>query len=148
VIVTLAGASRNPSTRASQASLAISFGPDSPLNQTAVVPPEHYLQTTQFAEICAARRVMDWFQHHSWKDFKGIVVVTDSEYLFTAMTEWIFYAERRGGLPAVEGTYEWHLQELHTEIVAAEAMLPLGVRFWKVRREDNAEAVRLAESVL
>jgi ribonuclease HI len=107
-------------------------------------------QTSQRAEILAAstalRKASVLFAENI--SVGTIVLLSDSQYVVGAMTEWVFRWKENGWKnaagKAVENKREF--QELDELIEQVEEDHGLAVRFWLVRREDNARADELAKA--
>jgi ribonuclease HI len=77
------------------------------------------------------------------------MIVTDSDYLFRAITDYVFRWEQNGylnarGLPVTNGPA---FKQLHRMLCTWEANRS-AIRFWRVPREQNSKADSLAKSAL
>jgi ribonuclease HI len=133
------------------AGFGIYHGPESRFNSCGRLP-NTLRQTSQAAEIHAAYRAITWnlgnhLGAHEWQN--GVVIVTDSDYLFRGITDWVYKWEQNGyqnadGMPVINGA---EFKKLHNALCYWEDQ-GLPIRFWKVPREQNAKADSLAESAV
>ncbi|CAM6111414.1 unnamed protein product [Calypogeia fissa] len=124
---------------------------DSPFTCAGRVPKEAN-QTIEAAEIFAALEAVEMAKGNlvPRKLCKtGVVIITDSSYLFEAVTKYT-YSWLSNGLKNLEAhlaTNRAAIMELHRTIEELEDC-GISVCFWKVLREDNLESHRLARVAL
>ncbi|KXN92149.1 Ribonuclease H1 [Leucoagaricus sp. SymC.cos] len=106
-------------------------------------------QTSQRAElygtIYALRQARRFEQDGYFVNYDGLVIITDSAYVVNVMTNWIYRWKRNGWMTSngnrVANVDD--IKELDRNIRFLEKK-NVSVRFWKVDREYNDEADRLA----
>jgi ribonuclease HI len=107
--------------------------------------PAEQKKTSQNAEIFAAQTALENGQGALGLDTTQLVVITDSDYLTKCMSKYIYKWLRNGFLDA-EGkkVVNWKaLQALHEQVECMESE-EVKVCFWRVPREQNENADRLA----
>ncbi|KAL2642452.1 hypothetical protein R1flu_010039 [Riccia fluitans] len=149
VVIAIRGACRGNGTCTAKAAYGVFFGRASSHNKYGLLPEDEQ-HTSQNAEIYAARMVLDlagkMFQDNP--TVKGINLITGSSFLTKAMTdqihEWLenwFVTSSRG--PASRITNADAIRHLNQTIESLESG-GLSVRFWLVRKDQNADADTLA----
>ncbi|KAJ7286775.1 ribonuclease H-like domain-containing protein [Mycena rebaudengoi] len=135
VIICVDGACAGNGTPAARAGVGIYFGPGSPHNASQRIT-DGGAQTSQRAEILAATTALR----------KAIVLLTDSQYVVGAMTEWVFGWKDNAWKNTKGKTVEnKEFQELDALIEQLEED-GLDVKFWLVGREHNEKADELAKA--
>ncbi|TGJ87518.1 hypothetical protein E0Z10_g1259 [Xylaria hypoxylon] len=157
-IVAVDGACRNNGQSDARAALGVFFREGSDWNKSEVLPPHD--TTSQRAELCAALRALQTIDEsvaHEWqysintgKALKRVIVKSDSNYLVQSMTEWIFKWLDNGftnarSQPVVNQDLMKALWQL---IKRMDGEKKIKVLFWKVPREKNEHADRLANAAL
>ncbi|CAM6111514.1 unnamed protein product [Calypogeia fissa] len=89
VVMWIDGACRANGTSMARAAYGVYLGDDSQYN-TSDYLPHHERQTSQAAEIYAANQAMEIVLERIGGEIcrDGVVIVTDSDYLFRAITSW------------------------------------------------------------
>ena len=140
MLIAVDGACSGNGTPLARAGVGIFFGPGSPHNVSEAIAGT---QTSQRAEIIAAikalRKAATLFENVI--TIGKIVLLSDSNYVVSAMTDWIYTWKENGwknanGRP-VENKADF--EELDAVIEQLEED-GLDVNFWLVGREHNAEA--------
>ncbi len=131
--------------------MASTLGPQSPYNEAGCIPVNEP-QTNQYAELKAALAALEALSDKNMLQRFGtrlVVVMTDSSYLATGISEWIWNWRLNGfrnssGTPVVNASM---FLQLHDMI---DAYLDDGVevKFWRVPREWNGDADHLANWAL
>ncbi|KAL2874911.1 hypothetical protein SGCOL_009889 [Colletotrichum sp. CLE4] len=149
MVVYIDGACRNNGTPSAQASWGVYFGPGSRYNACGLLSPD-LPQTNSRAEIEALVQGLRIICDITARDYSlsRIKIVTDSEYLASAMSLWIGEWIENEGLNA-RGKRVAHfevLRELHEQLDEMTYGDDGGrdIMFWAVPREDNTEADALA----
>ncbi|KAI1160609.1 ribonuclease H-like domain-containing protein [Nemania serpens] len=157
-IVAVDGACRNNGQPGARAALGVFFRDDCRWNKSEMLPLRD--TTSQRAELCAALRALetiDNFVAQEWtrsittgKALKRVIVKSDSNYLVQGMTEWILKWLGNGFTTARSQPVENQdlIKELWELIKRMDQQKKIKVLFWKVAREDNADADRLANAAL
>lgn len=157
-IVAVDGACRNNGQPSARASVGVFFRDNSKWNKSEVLPLRD--TTSQRAELCAALRALQTihnFVAHEWqhsittgKALKRVIVKSDSNYLVQGMTEWITKWLGNGFTNARSQPVENQdlIKKLWALITRMSEQKKIQVLFWKVPREDNADADRLANAAL
>jgi len=156
ICVSVDGACSNNGFPDARSASAVYFGPGSVYNWADVLDPNGgHRQTNNYADVFAVIRALRIFQKNrsegycGWNDVNTIVVVTNSDYVFKAMVDYIYkwdmngYTNSRGGI-----VVNWEVfRKLHGLVQDVENE---GIRvfFWKVPRQYNEEADALARSKL
>jgi len=147
------GACSNNGYANARASAGVYFGPHSRYNWKGVLDSNVHRQTNQYAEIFAIIRALRIFQQnrheYHWDEISTIVIVTDSDYVFQAMTCYVDKWRRNGymnakGEPVVNGDKFCQLNAMVEDLEEDG----VDVLFWRVNREFNGNADELAKSVL
>ncbi|CZR53717.1 uncharacterized protein PAC_03597 [Phialocephala subalpina] len=156
IVLNIDGACSKNGRDGAEASYGLYFGDDLDHNRCDFLP-ERYKQTSQAAELYAAKMAL-MIVAGSWEtdedeeeqvDFEGVLAISDSAYLVDGITNWVWTWAENGWLNSAGetvanvGLWRW----LHKNILKLQAM-GLEVRFIYVRREYNQEADELAKSVL
>ena len=157
-IVAVDGACRNNGEPDAKAALGVFFREGSRWNKSELLPVRD--TTSQRAELCAALRALQTindFVAHEWQHsitsnqkLNRVIVKSDSNYLVQGMTEWIFKWLDNGftnarGQPVRNQDL---IKELYQLIESMDRQKTIKVLFWKVGREDNEDADRLANVAL
>ncbi|KAG0637205.1 hypothetical protein HOY80DRAFT_1052385 [Tuber brumale] len=132
------------------------YGLDSPRNSAGTVPEVFYEQSKPHIDLFAAGMVLMHllqsvvnFPNSLNGGIKNVVLVTDSNYLFSCLTEHVYgwqkkgYRNAKGREVSNANAVKW--VENLVENFEGQGV---GVRFWKVDKKDNWEAVDLARRVL
>ena len=138
-----------------RAAAGVYFGEGSPYSWAGELNPQSNRLTDQTAELFATIRALRIFTDQRvrhggpWNDIRTIVLITDSEFVFKAMTRYVWRWQVNGwlnakGLPIVNIK---KIQALHNTILDLEAS---GIRvvLWCVHKNHNTEAIDLAGSFL
>lgn len=147
-------ASNNTAQFSASTSYGIYHGPFSPYNSAGVVPACQ-LQSKPHADLYAAG--MSLSQLHrvvlspvsQTPRVQNIVLVTDSNYLVNCLTQSVHlwnlngYRNAKGKEVANANVLKW----VEGLVVGLENH-GVGVRFWKIDKKENAEAVGVAKKVL
>ncbi|KAF9017298.1 ribonuclease H-like protein [Hymenopellis radicata] len=146
ILISVDGACSRNGTPSARAGVGIFFGPDSPHNISEAIDG---VQTSQRAEILAAIKALKKVSLLLQNVFSvnTIVLLSDSQYVVGAMTEWIFAWKENGWRNANGGVVEnkADFQKLDQLIETLEED-GLDVKFWKVGRENNVHADELAKA--
>jgi ribonuclease HI len=129
-----------------RAGIGIHFGPNSVHNFSSRLP-ETSLQTSQCAELYAALVALVQIQHVAGHTFiDNVVLVTDSAYLVDSITDYIFRWKQNGWINSkgedVANRGLWEKLDLKLIEMRNDG---IGVMFWKVARDQNVEADKLAK---
>ena len=138
-----------------RASVGVYFGPDSAYNWAGILDRNTHPQTSQYAEIFAAIRALRIYRasrsegYRGWDAVETVVVVTDSDYVFRAITDYVYKWEGNNymnsrGVPVVNGRGFRQLNRIVKDLESEG----IAVLFWKVPREYNQEANALAGNEL
>jgi ribonuclease HI len=145
------GCKHNGDPEKAKAAYGCYFGPGSKFNESERVNSS-YLQTSQVAEIISAIKALDIINNKVRKHIGcgEVVIVTDSSYVVEAMTKHIYKWKENGWKTAKKGTVKNKhlLEKLDGMIEELNGNLIEGVKFWKVPREMNVEADKLANEAL
>ncbi|KAK8093394.1 hypothetical protein PG997_000079 [Apiospora hydei] len=155
IIVAVDSACRNNGRPDARAALGVFFRADSKWNRSEVLPPED--ATSQRAELCAALRALELIHQavaHEWEasitcgyPLKRVILKSDSSYLVSSMTEWIF-GWREHGFTTARGKRVQN-RDLFTDLLNWIGLLDdIQIQFWLVRREHNRDADGLANAAL
>ncbi|KAJ7763182.1 ribonuclease H-like domain-containing protein [Mycena maculata] len=146
VLIAVNGACSGNGTPAAHAGVGIFFGPNSPHNVSETISGA---QTSQRAEIIAATKVLRKASAllQDVITIGCVVLLSDSQYVVGAMTEWIFAWKENGWKDARGGPVQnkAEFQELDALIEQLEED-GLDVKVWLVGRENNAQADELAKA--
>ena len=149
IAIFVGGACRENGNGTSRAGYGVFFGEGSKYNAKGVVDCGQK-QTSQAAEITAMSKSLEAL-NEAWKTVGliEVVIITDSDYLVKSMCEhigkWLKngFKTSRGGKVENEGL----LRNLHERIEELRGEL-VAVKFWRVKRSMNKEAVGLAKEAL
>ncbi|KAG0133787.1 hypothetical protein HOY82DRAFT_253994 [Tuber indicum] len=132
------------------------YGPGSPRNSAGTVPEVFYEQSKPHVDLFAAGMVLMHLLQTVVNPpnplnggIKNVVLVTDSNYLFSCLTEHVYgwqkkgYRNAKGKEVSNANAVKW--VESLVENFEGQGV---GVRFWKVDKKDNWEAVDPAKRVL
>ncbi len=153
MVVHIDGACRRNGRPDAEAAYGVWFGPGSQYNKSGRLAP-NIPQTSTRAEIEALAEALDTIQAITADDFtlSHIKIVTDSEYLVKAMTEYMEAWIENGGHNSRgrQVAYWSRLKGLHETLDYMEYSDDGGreCEFWLVPREENQEADRLANEAL
>ncbi|KAK8135119.1 hypothetical protein PG984_007131 [Apiospora sp. TS-2023a] len=158
-VVAVDGACRNNGRSESRAALGVYFGQDYQWNRSEVLPRAD--ATSQRAELCAGLRALqtvrdivalEWKRSHTGGRhiLKRVVIKSDSSYLVSSMTEWIYGWLGNGfKTTRVQPVQNADLfKELFECIREMSEKQNIDVQFWHVGREHNQDADRLANAAL
>ncbi|KAF4994945.1 hypothetical protein FDECE_12947 [Fusarium decemcellulare] len=153
VVIHIDGACRGNGTPSARAAWGVYFGPDSPLNASGLLD-SNLPQTSTRAEIEALSQALKILQRDVIQDFSlhQIRIVSDSDYLVRAMSQWIERWIEKGGRNA-QGKPVAHyetIKEIHDlldELTYGDDG-GLDFKFWLVSRDQNQEADSLANIAL
>ncbi|OWP00409.1 hypothetical protein B2J93_3959 [Marssonina coronariae] len=133
--------------------VGVYFGPASPGNVAAIVEAGS-VQTAELEAGLRALRAVVALQEQGEKGEEGgwvdqVTLKTDSEYLVKGVTEWVYKWEKNGymnglGKRVVNSNL---FKQLQAEVLKL-TRLGVEVQFWLVKREDNAEAIRLVSEAV
>ncbi|KAI1304834.1 ribonuclease H-like domain-containing protein [Xylaria venustula] len=156
IIIAVDGACRNNGQPGAQAALGVFFCAGSSWNKAERLPLRD--TTSQRAELCAALRALkivydsiarEW-QHNitAGHALKRVIIKSDSNYLVQGMTEYIVKWRSNGFLNARSQPVQNQelIKELWQLIKRLQQQRKIKVLFWKVARQDNASADRLANA--
>ncbi|CAJ2506721.1 Uu.00g079070.m01.CDS01 [Anthostomella pinea] len=159
IMVAIDGACRNNGRADARASLGVYFGKDnSRWNKSEILPARE--ATSQRAELCAALRALHLVDSYVARErnrsvtdgrtLEKLVIKSDSDYLVQAMTEWIFtWSENdyrdASGSPVQNADL---FRRILTLVGKLDQERKLKVLFWKVPRDENMDADRLANAAL
>ncbi|KAK6502458.1 hypothetical protein TWF506_003041 [Arthrobotrys conoides] len=153
MIVNIDGACRNNGGENPHGAYGVYFGPNSPYNASGLITSD-VAQTSNRAEIEALIKALDIIQIIANKDMSlsDLIVLTDSEYLVKAITEWVYIWEGREGMTS-KGTLAVHfhlLKRVRDRLDWMEYSDDGGIqcRFWLIDRNQNVEADKLANLAL
>jgi len=110
------------------------------------LPSRYGIHTNQKAEIYAASVACDVICDMIGPTTYNAVLITDSDYLFHAMTDWI-HTWRQNGYRAANGRIVENgalFRELDAKWSHLEDELAIDLEIWKVDRMFNRDADRLA----
>ncbi|GAM37814.1 ribonuclease [Talaromyces pinophilus] len=153
IIGTIASTCRRNGTDDTQAAVGVYFGKENPYNRCFQINVEQ--PTNQIAELMAGIDALQQalviqrrgFQANrkGQRDLRMVVIKSDSEYLVKGMTEWILKWKENGyrnakGAEVVNAKLFERLEVLYSELVNRGVW----TLFWKVERERNRQADRLA----
>ncbi|XP_006463390.1 hypothetical protein AGABI2DRAFT_144709 [Agaricus bisporus var. bisporus H97] len=152
IAVFVDGACRGNGYLGARAGMGVYFGPRSRHNISQRLDDDGP-QTSQRAEINAAILALDRVKSLLDQDRLEtdlVVIASDSEYLVTGISKWIYkwydngWTNAKGGDVSNREDFE-ELDELVDEL---EDDYGVFVKFWKVDREDNEEADELAKDAV
>ncbi|CAM6121841.1 unnamed protein product [Calypogeia fissa] len=150
VAIFIDGACRGNGQPGARAAFGVYTARNSPHNTWDVLP-NWARHTNQVAEIYAAQQAVDIILNDSnWEGWQnGVVLVTDSTYLFLSMTRYIHNWSSNGfldanGRPVVN---RQAFEQLDSSICALERR-GIKILFWRVDREHNQDADHLANLAL
>ncbi|EGU89335.1 hypothetical protein HZS61_003239 [Fusarium oxysporum f. sp. conglutinans] len=149
IFIAVDGACRGNGQANAKAAVGVFFGRRSTYNQSVLLTEPHV--TNQIAElsagILALKQAKDIVRTKALGDepLHTIVIKADSDYLVKGMTEWVFKWETNGYKTAKRKLVENAklFQELR-ELVGDLNRSNVEVLFWRVPREMNKEADKLA----
>ncbi|KAI1111130.1 ribonuclease H-like domain-containing protein [Nemania sp. NC0429] len=157
-IVAVDGACRNNGQPGARAALGVFFRDGCRWNKSEMLTASN--TTSQRAELCAALRalqivhdpVAEEWEHSitTGKALKRVIVKSDSNYLVQGMTEWISEWLDNGFTNSRSGPVENQdlFKELWGLVQRMGRQKGIEVLFWKVPREENADADGLANAAL
>ncbi|KAJ7457289.1 ribonuclease H-like domain-containing protein [Mycena galericulata] len=146
IVISVDGACSGNGTQSARAGVGIFFGPNSPHNVSESISGT---QTSQRAEILAATKALQKVSVLLENDFGVgcIVLLSDSQYVVGAMTEWVFGWKENGWKNAnggpVQNKAEFQALDAAIEKLEEDG---LDVKFWLVGREHNSQADELAKA--
>ncbi|CAM6129481.1 unnamed protein product [Calypogeia fissa] len=148
VVMWIDGACRGNGRPWAAAGYGVYLGRRSSYNKYGELPDSE-THTSQVAEIYAARKAVKILKKMGDDVCDDGVVIVTSDYLFRAMTEYVYNWLDNGflnakGRPVVNG---YVLEKLHDGICGQEDD-GIKIQFWKVPREQNQRADRLAKKAL
>ncbi|CAG8958982.1 hypothetical protein HYFRA_00012140 [Hymenoscyphus fraxineus] len=158
ILVNVDGACRGSGTPTATSSYGIFFAPNSPYNMCALLPANE-VQTNQAAGLFAVREAIKSVVTNKIKPFEywdgidssaKVVIQTDSLYIFTALTDYIWTWQSKGYLSS-SGRQILNVNliiDIHRLTYEAEWNHDIRIRFRLVGREDNSAADRLANIAL
>ncbi|KAI0966875.1 ribonuclease H-like domain-containing protein [Xylaria arbuscula] len=158
IIVAVDGACRNNGQPGAQAALGVFFRAGSSWNKAEKLTLRD--TTSQRAELCAALRALKIVYDsiaHEWQHsitagsaLKRVIIKSDSNYLVQGMTEHIVKWRSNGFLNARSQPVQNQelIKEIWQLIKRLQQQKKIRVLFWKVARQDNANADRLANLAL
>lgn len=127
-----------------KAASAVCFGSNSRMNLTVTLPSDEP-RTSQRAELTAAIEAVKRIAqcHRQYPSIGTYVVISDSQYVVSGITNWIEKWRGNGYLNAAGNPLAnvdlW--QELDSSLWRSNER----ILFWKVDREENEEADRMAK---
>ncbi|PWW71826.1 hypothetical protein C7212DRAFT_348600 [Tuber magnatum] len=132
------------------------FGLNSPRNSAGTVPHILYEQSKPHVDLFAAGMALMHllqtvvnFSNPVNGGIRNVVLVTDSNYLFSCLTEHV-YAWQKKGYRNAKGKEVSNANAVKwvESLVENFEGRGVGVRFWKVNKKDNGEAIDPARRVL
>ncbi len=154
IVIAADGACRHNGAASATAAIGVYVAPNSQYNKGRMLTPLH--ATSQRAElkagIAALETALDITRHRhilTNSPTRQVVVKTDSAYLVSAMTDWI-YKWRRSGFRNANGgdvVNAAYFRELDALVLLMERQ-GVDVLFWRVGRSENGEADMRANAAL
>ncbi|TGO83356.1 hypothetical protein BPOR_0660g00090 [Botrytis porri] len=146
----------NGSELAKTSSLGVFFGPHSPFNMYEKISRNDGVKhTNNYAELMAASFALHLIKNSSlFKEWRAnhetgltAIIMTDSSYVYDIFTTWI-WKWRKNDFEGSNGPIaNKELVQNIDKMIQILKNRNIEVRFWKVPREDNEEADRLANAV-
>lgn len=139
----------NGACRKGKSSVGVYFGPDNPYNFGKCIP-DTFPQTNQVAEVFALWKAMEiGLIRLSNVHMNTLVIATDSEYAYMGVTEWVLKWKRDPKEQILKrirnASFFLKIDEYLTTVEGAKGG---NIKFWRVPRELNAGADRIAGRVL
>jgi ribonuclease HI len=151
ILIHTDGACRDNGYASARASYGVYFGPNSKYNSAAVLDRNVHRQTNQYAELFGVLRALRIVRNHldDWQDVGEVVIATDSQYVFDAMTRFVFKWRKNGWINCCgrEVVNSVKFKEVD-DIIGVLADEGVKVQFFWVPREYNREADELARDIL
>lgn len=153
--ISVSGLCSQAGSHGPRATAGVYFGENSPYNWAGALNPRFNRLTNQTAELFAAIRALRIFadqrarQGGHWNQVRTVVLITDSEFVFKAMTRFVWRWQDNGWLNIMgQPIYNFRkIQSLHDMILGLEAG-GTRVAFWAVRKDYNTEVIDLAARCL
>lgn len=153
LVVSIDGACRNNGKPSARAAYGVYFGLRSPHNKSAVLPAD-LAQTSSRAELEGLIQAVNTIEAITRTDhiLQQVKIVTDSDWLYKTMTQYIWDWVDNGGL-RTNGRPAKYFDEFEALHGRLEELTygddgGLEFKFWHVRRELNQNADRLANEAL
>ena len=145
ILIYTDGACRGNGTPDARASIGVYAGPNNPRNQGFEIRESDQRLTNQVAElfalIYAVQTGVEIVRAGGHFDTKKLVIVTDSEYAYDGITKWIIKWKEKDYQDVQNALLFDKLDQL---VIQAG----ISIQFWKISREDNVEAYKLARIAL
>lgn len=153
--ISVSGLCSQMGSQGPRATAGVFFGQKSVYNWAGPLHPQFNRLTNQTAELFAAIRALRIFaderarQGGHWNQVRTVVLITDSDFVFKAMTRYVWRWQDNGwlnakGLPIYNSR---KIQSLHDMILRLEAG-GIRVAFWAVHKNHNTEVIDLAARFL
>ncbi|TGO20519.1 hypothetical protein BPAE_0288g00010 [Botrytis paeoniae] len=146
----------NGSELAKTSSVGVFFGPHSPFNMYEKITRNDGIKhTNNYAELVAASFALHLIKNSSlFKQWRAnhetrltAIIMTDSTYVHSIFTTWIWNWRKNGFKGSNGPVANRQSIEKIDKMIQSLKNCNIEVRFWKVPREDNKEADKLANAV-
>ena len=145
ILIYADGACRGNGTPDARASVGIYAGPNHPRNQGFEIRESDQRLTNQVAElfafIYAVQTGVDIVRAGGQFATSKLVIATDSQYAYDGITKWINKWKEKDYQDVQNAPLFDKLDQLVIQV-------GIPVQFWKISREDNVEADKLARIAL
>lgn len=148
IAIFIDGACMGNGTYHARAGMGVYFGPGSKYNisQQLYDNPQTNQRAELNAAILALQKVLDLVEY-GWLETGNVVLISDSNYVVQAMTEWVYKWRNNGWTNhrGLEVTNRDDFERLDDLIDILDDEHDVSVRFWLVPRQYNQEADELAK---